>query len=134
MLPPDAAPKSNTASFTKNWAKDLPDDSFLHEIVSRWRAQTYNPDSAGYSIDTAAAPPPPAAPPAAAAPAMAHPAQPGIRRAAPMPGQPGQPPRPAASGFGQQMPPQRAAAPQPTAQESAAQQQSLSNLIKQFRS
>ena len=44
-------PKSNTASFTKNWAMDLPDDSFLHEIVHRWRAQSHNPDGAGYSAD-----------------------------------------------------------------------------------
>ncbi len=29
MLPADAMPKSNTASFTTNWAKDLPDDTFL---------------------------------------------------------------------------------------------------------
>ena len=51
LLPANELPRSNTASFTKNWAKDLPDDSFLHEVVSRWRAQTYNPDSANYSID-----------------------------------------------------------------------------------
>ena len=56
MLPADAWPKSNTASFTTNWAKDLPDDSFLHEVVSRWRAQTFNPDSATYAVE--AAPPP----------------------------------------------------------------------------
>ncbi|MGB9141694.1 MAG: DUF87 domain-containing protein, partial [Aestuariivirga sp.] len=40
MLPADEWPRSNTASFTQNWARDLPDDSFLHEIVHRWRAQT----------------------------------------------------------------------------------------------
>jgi uncharacterized protein len=51
LLPANELPRSNTASFTKNWAKDLPDDTFLHEVVSRWRAQTYNPDSASYSID-----------------------------------------------------------------------------------
>ena len=54
LLPANELPRSNTTSFTKNWAKDLPDDSFLLEVVSRWRAQTYNPDSANYSIDPAA--------------------------------------------------------------------------------
>ncbi len=53
LLPANELPRSNTASFTKNWATDLPDDSFLHEVVNRWRAQTYNPDSAGYSLDDA---------------------------------------------------------------------------------
>ncbi len=135
MLPPDCAPKSNTASFTKNWANDLPDDAFLHEIVTRWRAQTYNPDSATYSVDTGAAQP--AAQPAAAAPQVAAPApgagqaQPGIRR--PVQPAPAQAPQraTAAGGFGQQVP-QR---PQPAApaQDPAAQQQSLASLIKQFR-
>ena len=51
LLPAHELPRSNTASVSVNWAKDLPDDSFLNEVVSRWRAQTYNPDSAGYSIE-----------------------------------------------------------------------------------
>ena len=51
LLPANELPRSNSASVSKNWAKDLPDDSFLNEVVSRWRAQTYNPDSASYSID-----------------------------------------------------------------------------------
>ena len=51
LLPANELPRSNTASFSKNWAKDLPDDTFLAEVVNRWRAQTYNPDSAGYSLD-----------------------------------------------------------------------------------
>ena len=54
MLPADAMPKSNTASFTTNWAKDLPDDSFLNEVVNRWRAQTFNPDSAAYTVEASA--------------------------------------------------------------------------------
>ncbi len=45
MLPADCWPKSNTASFTKNWAKDLPDDGFLNDIVVRWRAQSHNPEA-----------------------------------------------------------------------------------------
>jgi hypothetical protein len=42
-LPPDALPKSNTASFTLNWAREMPHDGFLHEVVGRWRAQTFSP-------------------------------------------------------------------------------------------
>ena len=145
MLPPDCAPKSNTASFTKNWAKDLPDDTFLHEIVSRWRAQTYNPDSANYTVDTGAT----AAIPAPAAPALApgQPApvqngfaqqtyspqggsQPSLRRT-PQGAGPGMAPaRPAGQGYASAAPPPaRPAAPA----DSAAQQQSLASLIKQFR-
>lgn len=143
MLPPDAAPKSNTASFTKNWAKDLPDDSFLHEIVTRWRAQTYNPDSAAYAAEAAAgitsqpAAPQQAAAPAAAPmpPAPANQQQSSLRRNPITPGQPAAAAaRPAAAGFGQQTPPQRPAATPVAPQDAAAQQQSLSNLIKQFRS
>jgi hypothetical protein len=138
MLPPDAAPKSNTASFTKNWANDLPDDTFLHEIVSRWRAQTYNPDSAGYSIDTsgAAAQPGPApqqaAPAPAAMPAAPVAAQSSIRRNPAAVPPPATAPRAGAAGFGQQMPARPQAQQMPPA-DPHAQQQSLSNLIKQFR-
>jgi uncharacterized protein len=52
MLPEHELPRSSTASFTKNWSHDLPDDSFLQEVVNRWRAQTYNPDAAGYALDS----------------------------------------------------------------------------------
>lgn len=53
LLPANELPRSNTASVSKNWAKDLPDDSFLNEVVNRWRAQTYNPDSSDYKIEVA---------------------------------------------------------------------------------
>ena len=53
MLPAEAWPKSNTASFTKNWAKDMPDDNFLHDIVERWRAQSHNPDGLDYAAEVA---------------------------------------------------------------------------------
>ena len=53
LLPLSEQPRSQTASFTQSWAKDLPDDSFLTETVSRWRAQSHNPDSAGYTVETA---------------------------------------------------------------------------------
>jgi uncharacterized protein len=123
MLPPDELPRSNTASFTKNWAHDLADDSFLHEVVSRWRAQTYNPDATNYALDGVdpgvAAPTPQVAPPQQA-PA---PARPSIRRdPISAPGQ----------SFGQTSRP--GATPAAPAQQAQPQnQQSLASLIKQFR-
>ena len=125
-LPADALPRSNTASFTKNWAMDLPDDTFLNEIVIRWRAQAHNPDGLGYSVETA---------PAAAAP-LAEPVQqpqrapvfapqpvphPTLRRQTPLNGSPG-------FGHTAPTPPQ----PQPAAVQSS-NQQSLASLIRQFR-
>ena len=122
MLPADSWPKSNTASFTKNWAKDLPDDGYLHDIVTRWRAQSHNPEALGGEVQmpqaVAAAQqvaPPPAPPP---------PGQPMLRRQA------GAQPAP---GFA---PGSRAAPPPPPPPPAApgAQQQSLASLIRQFRS
>ena len=55
LLPAHELPSSSTASFSKNWAKEIPDDSFLTDVVSRWRAQTYNPDSSGSGIEDVAA-------------------------------------------------------------------------------
>jgi hypothetical protein len=43
LLPQGSLPKSTTASFTQNWNKESADGKYLHEIVSRWRQQTYNP-------------------------------------------------------------------------------------------
>jgi uncharacterized protein len=130
MLPADELPRSNTASFSKNWARDLPDDSFLQEVVNRWRAQTYNPDAINYAADVATDP----------AAAAAHLAQQGAQQYPPQPAPNLQPPQrpsirrdtpgnaPPAPGnsFGQQR-----AAPLPT--QPAQPQQSLSSLIKQFR-
>jgi len=126
LLPADALPRSSTASFTKNWAKDLPDDSFLHDIVNRWRAQSHNPESLSFQSETAAAPAPQPAPVVNQQPQQPQPTpQPSLRR-------------PAAqdSGFGQlaaraQQQPQAAAPAQ--AQSPAQQQQSLASLIRQFR-
>jgi len=136
LLPANELPRSNTASFTKNWAKDLPDDTFLHEVVSRWRAQTYNPDSAGYSIDDAATAEPIAVGQPAPAPQPSAPARPSLRREGFMTPQvtaqnqftqqTAQP-----TGFGKMAPP-----PPPPVQPAQAQpanQQSLASLIKQFR-
>jgi DNA helicase HerA-like ATPase len=118
MLEANQLPRSSTASFTKNWSKDLPDDTFLHEIVSRWRAQTYNPDSASYSIESATP-----VPSTSAAPVPLPPAQPSLRRnplgSAPQPPQQAQP---------------EAAAPSATAALINNKQESLANLLKQFRS
>ena len=128
LLPADEQPRSSTASFTKNWAKDLPDDTFLHEVVSRWRAQTYNPDSIGYTIDPQTADP--AAP--QASPEIAQPRA-SIRRDTFMNAQGPASATPAnhsqvqPGGFG------RMAQPAPEQRPPAAGQPSLANLIKQFR-
>ena len=147
LLPAHELPRSSTASFTKNWSKDLPDDSFLHEVVSRWRAQTYNPDSSNYSIDAAAVEPENsvAAPLLASRPDPLNPtvqARPSLRRdPMALPAQtsfgsttPPQPPAYAAQGFSR-LAPQAAppAQPAPPSNESAAAQPSLASLIKQFR-
>ena len=124
MLPADAWPKSNSASFTKNWAMDLPDDSFLHEIVHRWRVQSHNPDGLGYNADVAVAAAP--APPPAVTPQLqaAPPPQPSIRK-----------PAAAGTAFGQTVPPrpQQPAATAPPPTSNPGQQQSLASLIRQFR-
>jgi DNA helicase HerA-like ATPase len=128
MLPADEWPKSNTASFTTNWARDLPDDSFLSEVVNRWRAQTFNPDSANYAVEAPAV-------------QVAVPQHSSIRREA-LPSAAGQQRpgiQPAPQGFGQQMPPQPLrrsadlAQPTPAPAPASNQQPSLANLIKQFR-
>jgi|RhiMetdeSRZDD1v2_1073273.scaffolds.fasta_scaffold09578_9 DNA helicase HerA-like ATPase len=43
LLPANCLPKSTTASFTQNWTKEMADERYLHDIVTRWRQQTYNP-------------------------------------------------------------------------------------------
>jgi DNA helicase HerA-like ATPase len=132
LLPEDEMPRSNTASFTTNWARDLPDDSFLNEVVSRWRAQTFNPDSATYTVEAAPAP----------AVQVAIPPQSSIRRDPSQPAAPQRPGiQPAPQGFGQHAPApqlrrstdhtQASAAPPPA--PAVGQQASLANLIKQFR-
>ena len=132
MLPEDEMPRSNTASFTTNWARDLPDDSFLNEVVNRWRAQTFNPDSAAYTVEAAPAP----------AVQVTIPTQPSIRRDALQPaGAPQRPGiQPAPQGFGQHAPAPQLRRSSDHAQASAVppapavgQQASLANLIKQFR-
>lgn len=139
MLPSNALPKSNTASFTQNWARDVPDDNFLHEVVNRWRQQTFNPGSADYSVEMG-----PNAPAASEAPP-----QPAVRRPPPYaPQQPAalRPTLPAAD-FGEAaphrtaqpagipMPGQFPAPPlQPQPQSAQQAKESLASLLKQFRS
>jgi uncharacterized protein len=153
MLPENELPRSSSASFTKNWSKDLTDDSFLQEVVNRWRAQTHNPDSTGYALE--------ANPPSAAtidAPNSLQ--QPGFAPSSQLAAPPVQAPRPslrrdtaaAASAaptpqvpsFGQNRPAAPLTAPPPgrspfaptaPAPEQAqdGDGQSLASLIKQFR-
>ncbi len=142
LLPAHELPRSNTASFTTNWAKDLPDDTFLHEVVSRWRAQTYNPDSSNYSIDNAVPAVENAAPvgvtrPDPLSPTLAQ--RPSLRRDVGVaPQQQGytqqqaytQPQAP--TGFGRSAAPSAPSSPQPPTGQ-PGQQPSLASLIKQFR-
>jgi uncharacterized protein len=123
MLPAHALPKSNTASFTRNWSRDMPDDNFLHEVVNRWRQQTFNPGSADYSLD----PPPAAEPPIQSEPAsppssVLPPVQPSLRHA-----------QPAGMPIPQPFPAQTSPLRGPSAQ-STASKESLANSLKQFRS
>ena len=145
MLPPEAQPKSNTASFTENWAKDLPDQTFLHEVVSRWRQQAYSSHPTDYAAVEPAPEPVSAqrAPeggqwpaPGQQAAANQPPAQPSLRKSPPggQPLWPAQPPR-QAQPAGQPIPPapRPAAPPPPAPAATTSNQQSLASLIKQFR-
>ena len=131
MLPANELPRSNTASFTKNWAQDVPDDGFLQEIVHRWRSQTYNPDATGYTAEAIAAAPAAlaaAAPPAAPAQQLAQRIAPrapnaGFGQAAPPPPPPNQP----SLRRTQPVQPAQPGGPVPTSQ------QNLASLLKQFR-
>lgn len=132
LLPSNELPRSNNASFTKNWLKDVPDDNFLNEVVNRWRAQTYNPDSADYSVENLEVVEPMAAQPFAAQPFVSQPhvtpPRPTLRRdlgatTSPAPGP--------AQSFGR-MQPLPASTP-PTATAAGGPPQSLASLIKQFR-
>ncbi len=154
LLPPNELPRSSTASFTKNWSKDLPDDSFLQEVVNRWRAQSHNPDATGYALESnseqpsAAMTSPQPGAPQQSAPAAVQ-ARPSLRRDAPaMPAAAAVSPPPQVPSFGQA--PRAAATPAATAPApspapppgrapvapsvgQAGDGQSLASLIKQFR-
>ncbi len=113
-LPAEQWPKSNTASFTQSWAREMPGEGFLNEIVMRWRAQSFTPETTGPDL-LPAGPLPPAA--------VDHP---------PPPLSPGFPTlrRPSGAVPGTQaQPPGTAGTRQP-----GEPQQSLASLIRQFRS
>jgi hypothetical protein len=56
MLPANAWPRSNTASFTEGWAREAPSENFLQDVVTRWRQQSF----ATFSVDAETAVPVPA--------------------------------------------------------------------------
>lgn len=49
-LPADEWPKSNTASVTGSWAREMPEDGFLQDIVLRWRAQSFAPEGSFFDV------------------------------------------------------------------------------------
>ncbi|QIG50431.1 DUF87 domain-containing protein [Nordella sp. HKS 07] len=131
MLPAHAWPKSNTASFTEGWAKEAPSETFLQDVVSRWRQQSFG----SYSVD-----PEPAAAPATAEPqrTSAPQRQPAAAYMPPGAGQPA--PIPDLQGLGSRLrrtlpplPQGDMVAPPPADAGAATQQTSISNLLKQFR-
>jgi uncharacterized protein len=64
LLPANCLPKSTTASFTQNWTRETADERYLHDIVTRWRQQTYNPladSTISEGTEDSASPPPAAA-------------------------------------------------------------------------
>ncbi len=145
LLPASALPKSTTASFTLNWNREVGDEQFLADIITRWRLQTYNPMAADIAAEVQEE-----APAAAAAPAVAagagrlRPAQPAaapsLRRSTPA-----ETPAAAPGGWtGDARGLQQAAGAQlqrtmarPAVQEASpppSTQQSLASLIKQYRS
>ncbi|MBI2718975.1 MAG: ATP-binding protein [Rhizobiales bacterium] len=134
MLPADSWPRSNTASFTKNWATEVTDENFLTDIVNRWRAQSHNPDAIAYVAEINGTQPPagqtaqPQTNPQPQAGNGYSPSQaaPNLRRQ-PIAGNGG-----FGQGVGHVAPPQPL--PPPPQPQPQTQQQSLASLIRQFRS
>jgi uncharacterized protein len=146
-LPADALPRSNTASFTLNWAREMPHEGFLHEVVGRWRAQAFSPTA---DVETASQPAPPA-PAMPAYPQAQHqqapmPGHPATYRSVPDPlqnyqGQAGFAAQAGQPSLRRQPPPPPGGGPMPgqfpaatAAQADRQQQPSLASLIKQMRS
>jgi DNA helicase HerA-like ATPase len=87
MLPPSALPRSSTASFTGNWSRDVKDESFLADVVARWRNQALG------AIDLAESPPavqpsPPPSPQPPPSPRFGQAAGAAVPSQRPLPGQP----------------------------------------------
>jgi uncharacterized protein len=159
-LPAHTLPKSNTASFTLNWAREMPHEGFLHEVVGRWRAQTFSPNVEAAPAEAApqptmAAPQPPPATPGYAPAQHRPPGHQPLYRPVPDPlqnyqGQPAMAAPPAQPSLRRQpgppgpqphvpMPGQfpasaGASAPPDNGQRQQQQQPSLASLIKQMRS
>ena len=146
LLPASALPKSTTASFTLNWNREVGDEQFLADIITRWRLQTYNPMAADIAAEVQEEAPAAAAAPAVAAgagrlrPAAQPAAAPSLRRSTPA-----ETPAAVPGGWtGDARGLQQAAGAQvqrtmarPAVQEASpppSTQQSLASLIKQYRS
>ena len=50
VLPAAEWPMSNTGSVTESWAREMPEDSFLQDIVLRWRAQSFTPEGTFFDV------------------------------------------------------------------------------------
>jgi DNA helicase HerA-like ATPase len=136
MLPSHAWPKSNTASFTEGWAREAPSETFLQDVVARWRQQSFGSVSADPEIQ----PPPQMQPGPAPRPEAG-----GLRRqSAAAPSRIPLAPAPDIEGLGRlrrTLPPlpqgdgQSGAVPPPAQPETGTggAQPSLASLLKQFR-
>ena len=114
MLPPSALPRSATASFTGNWSRDVKDESFLADVVARWRNQALGSiDSMSHGEANGKPPPPVQQPPA---PCFDQP--------------PAAPPQPSLSG---QPIPAQSQSPSSIRNQAASQPQSLAALLRQLK-
>ncbi len=50
VLPAAQWPMSNTGSVTASWAREMPEDNFLQDIVLRWRAQSFAPEGTVFDV------------------------------------------------------------------------------------
>jgi hypothetical protein len=125
MLPSHAWPKSNTASFTEGWARETPSDTFLQDVVTRWRQQSFGSISVDAELlqPQPQATPEPARSPAAAARMPSAPDGQGLGRLRRT-----LPPVPQGEGQTRAVPP-----PSPAEAGTAGAQPSLASLLKQFR-
>jgi DNA helicase HerA-like ATPase len=49
-IAPEDLPMSSSASFTRSWAREMPDSGFLQDIVQRWRNQNRTSDGPGFEF------------------------------------------------------------------------------------
>ncbi|WP_368904520.1 ATP-binding protein [Taklimakanibacter lacteus] len=137
MLPSHAWPKSNTASFTEGWARGAPSETFLQDVVARWRQQSFGSVSAETG-EAAATPPQPEPVQRPTAPQRQPAAASTYAASGPLPGQ-GQ--AGDFQGIGSRLrrtlpplaPGEAPLAPAPAKPDAAGAQPSLSSLMKQFR-